>query len=132
MIRRAGEQADVAHLGDVGGARPLRDAITATHDAIDFAKAIVADGGHSTAGLAMLRGEVGVLQRQVAALRQEIAATRSDVSELRADLLKLSGWAHGPLVARLADRFAQIDAQLSRCEARARPEWQGRSEGGSA
>jgi outer membrane murein-binding lipoprotein Lpp len=91
----------------------LRDPVTAVHDSIDFARALVADGGHSTAGLTMLRGEVQQLAREVAAFRREVAATRQDADRVRADLLRLSQFTHGLLVDRLASRFRDIDRRLA-------------------
>ena len=91
----------------------LRDPVTAVHDSIDFARALVADGGTSTAGLTMLRGEVQQLAREVAAMRREVAATRQDADRVRTDLLRLSQFVHGLLVDRLANRFRDIDRRLA-------------------
>lgn len=91
----------------------LRDPVTAVHDSIDFARALVADGGVSTAGLTMLRGEVQQLGREVAAMRREVAATRQDCDRVRTDLLRLSQFTHGLLVDRLASRFRDIDRRLA-------------------
>jgi len=63
----------------------------------------------------MLRAEVGALQREIHAWRQELASTRADVDRLRADLLRLSVWTRGPLVERLAAKFAELDAGLAGC-----------------
>jgi hypothetical protein len=92
---------------------PLRDPVTAVHDSIDFARALVADGGHSTAGLTMLRGEVQQLAREVAAFRRELAATRQDCDRVGADLLRLGQFTRGLLVDRLANRFHDIDRRLA-------------------
>lgn len=100
-----------------GAAGRLRDQVSAQHDAIDFARALVQDGGLQTAGLTMLRAEVGQLQREIHAWRGELAATRADVDRLRSELLRLAGWVRGPVVERLAVRFAAIDAQIRRCAA---------------
>jgi len=91
----------------------IHDPVTAVHDAIDFARALVADGGVSTAGLTMLRGEVQQLGRQVQAMRQELAVTRQDCDRVRLDLLRLSQFTHGLLVDRLASRFRDIDRRLA-------------------
>jgi hypothetical protein len=91
----------------------IHDPVTAAHDAIDFARALVADGGVSTAGLTMMRGEVQQLARQVAAMRAELAATRQDCDRVRLDLLRLSQFTHGLLVDRLATRFHDIDRRLA-------------------
>lgn len=93
--------------------RPHRDAVTAAHDAIAFARALVSEGGHSTAGLTMLRTELQQLACELRAGRAECAALRQDVESLRLDVLRLSAWCHGPLVARLAVRFEAIDAALA-------------------
>ena len=100
--------------GTAADFRPHHDQVTAVHDAIDFARALVQDGGVNTAGLTMLRAEVGHLQREVHAWRQELAATRQDVDRLRADLLRATSWTRGTLVDRLAAKFAEIDATLAR------------------
>ena len=90
----------------------LHDPVTAVHDSIDFARALVADGGTSTAGLTMLRGELQQVAREVRAMRQEYAALRADVERVRLDLVNLSQFTHGLLVDRLATRFRSIDARM--------------------
>lgn len=100
--------AAAAGSGDAG----LRDPVTARHDAIDFARAIVADGGTSTAGLAMLRGELQHIAAEVRRMREEFAAVRSDVERVRLDLLQLQQFTRGVLVDRLAVRFSDIDRRF--------------------
>ena len=90
----------------------LHDKVTAVHDSIDFARALVADGGTSTAGLTMLRGELQAVAREVRAMRQEYAALRSDVERVRLDVVTLSQFTHGLLVDRLAARFRAIDSRM--------------------
>jgi hypothetical protein len=103
---------------------PHRDAVTAVHDAIDFARALVADGGHSTAGLTMLRGEVAAVAREMQALREEVAALRVDCDRVRWDVVRLGQFTRGNLVDRLAAKFSEIDARLARTETglRTRPD----------
>lgn len=101
-----------ASLDPASGPGQLHDRVTAAHDAIDFARALVADGGVSTAGLTMLRGELQQVAREVRAMRQEYAALRADVERVRLDLVNLSQFTHGLLVDRLATRFRSIDARM--------------------
>jgi hypothetical protein len=103
---------------------PHRDAVTAVHEAIDFARALVADGGHSTAGLTMLRVEVGAVAREMRALREEVAALRVDCDRVRWDVVRLGQFTRGNLVDRLAAKFAEIDAAVARLSAglRTRPD----------
>ena len=91
----------------------LRDPVTAVHDSIDFARAIAADGGTSTAGLTMLRGELQHLAVEVRRMREEFAAVRQDCERVRLDLVRLSQFTHGLLVDRLANRFRDIDRRLA-------------------
>jgi hypothetical protein len=96
-------------VADIG----LRDPVTAVHDSIDFARALVADGGASTAGLTMMRGEIQQLAREVRRMREEFAAVRQDGERVRMDLLRLSQFTRGLLVDRLAARFRDIDHLLA-------------------
>jgi hypothetical protein len=104
---------DVA-AGPGPGGVPHRDAVSAAHDAIDFARALVSDGGVQTAGLAMLRGEVAAVARELRACRQEMLALRSDVDRMRWEAVRLGQFTRGTLVDRLAAKFAQVDAALRR------------------
>lgn len=115
----AGTETPDSAAGPGADFRVHRDAVSATHDAIDFARALVADGGVQTAGLTMLRGEVQAVARELRAARQEFAALRVDVDRLRADLLRTSQFCRGVLVDRLAAKFQQVDAALTRLEGRA-------------
>lgn len=92
------------------------DQVTAVHDAIDFARALVADGGTQTAGLTMLRGEIGHMAREFRQLREEVAILRADFDRVRADVLRVQQFARSTLVDRLASKFAEIDARLARSE----------------
>lgn len=96
--------------------RPHHDQVTAVHDAIDFARALVADGGTQTSGLTMLRGEIGHMAREFRQLREEVAILRADFDRVRADVLRVQQFARCTLVDRLAAKFAEIDARLARSE----------------
>jgi hypothetical protein len=49
-------------------------------------------------------------------LREEVAALRADCDRVRWDVVRLGQFTRGPLVDRLAAKFAQIDAALARLE----------------
>jgi len=89
------------------------DRVTAVHDTIDFARALVAGGGVQTAGLTMLRGEVQTVASELRRLREEVALLRADGERVRLDFLQLQQFTRGLLVDRLAARFLAIDGQLS-------------------
>ena len=95
---------------------PHRYRVTAVHDSIDFARALVQDGGSNTAGLTMLRGEIAAIGREVRAMRTELAATRADCERVRMDMVALATFTRGVLLDRLAVRFAAIDSTLRRLD----------------
>jgi hypothetical protein len=92
---------------------PVHDRVTAVHDTVDFARALVAGGGTQTAGLTMIRGEVQAVALELRRLREEVALLRADGERVRLDLLQLGQFTRGLLVDRLAARFARIDGDLS-------------------
>ena len=92
---------------------PVHDAVTAVHDSIDFARALVAGGGVQTAGLTMLRGEVAAVAGELRRLREEVALLRADGERVRLDFLQIQQFTRGLLVDRLAAKFSAIDGTLA-------------------